>query len=54
MSEEREIKYPRKRISIRDDVYRELKQQARREMFSTNDLAQKIFEDFLVKCQQQG
>ena len=54
MTEEREIKYPQKRISIKDDVYRELKIQAKREKCSVNYLAQQIFEDHLATCQQQG
>ena len=46
------IKYPRRRISIRDDVYLELKRQAKKEKYLTNELAEKIFEDFLAKCKQ--
>lgn len=54
MTEEREIKYPRKRISIRDDVYRELRYRAKKEGFTPNQMAQQIFENYLAKCQQQG
>ena len=46
------LKHPRRRISIRDDVYMELKRQAKREKYLTNELAEKIFEDFLAKCKQ--
>lgn len=48
--EKNEIKYPQKRISIRDDVYRELKERARREKYSAHDLAEKILEDYIKAC----
>ena len=49
-AEENDVKSTRKRISIRDDIYREFKDRARREKYSPNKLAEKIFLDYLEKC----